>query len=125
MALPFGKKWPRLILAAYLVLAVMGIFTFAVIEPFYFDDFGKAAAGESGGFFALIDHTTDCLSETAIIQGKAKGHSSSSLHNSSLRGMMSLGAKDAQTVFSQSFLRVIEKANYLNIKNAILLKLRI
>jgi hypothetical protein len=125
MALFLEKKWPRLFLAAYLVLAVMGIFTFAEIEPLHSDDFWKAQTGESGGFFALIDHTTDCLSENVIIQGKARGYSLSSLHNGSLRILTSLGTKDAKTVFAQSFLRVIEKTNYGNIKNTILLKLRI
>jgi hypothetical protein len=125
MVLLFGGKWPRLILAAYLVFAVMGIFTFAVMEPLDFDDFWKAETEESGGFFTLIDYTADCLSENVIIPGKARGHSLSSLHNSSLRIMMSPGAKDAETVFSQSFLRIIERADYLNIKNTILLKLRI
>jgi hypothetical protein len=125
MALLLGKKWSRLILAAYLVLAVMGIFTFSVIEHLHSDDFWKAKTGGSGGFFALIDHTTDCLSENVIILGKARGHSFSPLQNSSLRIMMSPGAKDAKTVFSQSFLRIIEKTNYLNTKNTILLKLRI
>jgi hypothetical protein len=125
MALLLGKKRLRLILTAYLVLAVMGIFTLAVIEPFQSDDFWKAKAGESGGFFTLIDHTTDCLSENVIILGKARGHSFSPLHKGSPRITMSLGAKDAKTVFSQSFLRVIEKTNYLNLKNTILLKLRI
>ncbi|MDR2738800.1 MAG: hypothetical protein LBB68_03090 [Treponema sp.] len=123
MALLLGKKWFCLILMAYFVLAVIEIFTFAVIGPLQSDDFWKAKMGGAGGFFTLIDHTTDCLSENAIIQGKANGHSFSSLHNSSLRITISPGAKDARTVFSQSFLRVIEKAKYLNIKNTILLKL--
>jgi hypothetical protein len=99
MVLLLGKKWLRLILAAYLVLAVMGIFTFAVIDPLQSDGFWKAKTGGSGGFFTLIDHTTDCLSENAIVLGKAKGHSFSSLHNSSLRITMFPGAKDAKIVF--------------------------
>jgi hypothetical protein len=125
MALLLGKKWPRLILTVYLVPAVMGMFTFAEIEPLCSDDFWEAQTEELGGLCAVIDHVVDCLSENVIILGKARGQSPSSLYAGSLRIMMFLGAKDAQTAFSQSFLRIIEKADYFNIKNAILLKLRI
>jgi hypothetical protein len=125
MALLLGEKRPPLILTAYLALAVIGIFTFVVIEPFHADDFWNANTERSDGVFTLIDYTTDCLSENVVILGKAGGYSFSPLHNSSLRTMMSLGAKDAKTIFSLSFLRIIEKTNYLNIRNTILLKLRI
>jgi hypothetical protein len=106
----------------------MGMFTFAEIEPLCSDDFWEAETEELGRFCALLDHTADCLSENVIILGKARGYSLSSLYNISLRIlriMMFFGGKDAETVFSQSFLRVIEKTDYLNIKSAIPLKLRI
>jgi hypothetical protein len=103
MALLLEKKWLRFILAAYLVLAVMGVFTFAMIEPLQFDDFWKGKTGGSGGFFTLIDHTTDCLSENVIILGKARGHSFSSLHNSSLRITMSQGQKMPKLFFLNHF----------------------
>jgi hypothetical protein len=122
MALFLEKKWPRLILAAYLTVAVMGIFTFLAVEPLRSVDF-SADEPFSGGFFTPIDLPIDCLAESQTIS-TARGHSFSPLRTGSLRLVLP-GAQHTGAVFVQSFLKAIEQVTYLNKKNTILLKLRI
>lgn len=124
MGLFLEKKWPHLILAAYLAFAIMGIFTFAAVEPLRSVDFLEG--GNSSG----VSITQQDLSADAPIEGEpvitnGRGHSFSSLRTGSLRTLLSLGTRDAGSVVAQTPLRVIEKINHSTIKSTILLKLRI
>jgi hypothetical protein len=124
MALVLGRKWLRLILAAYLAVAVLGIFTFIATEPLRSIDFwGDKPV--SGGFFTPIDLSIDCLAEGTTIMSKARGHSFSPLRAGALRMAAPPGAQYTGTVPVQSSFRAIETVNHRTIKNAILLKLRI
>jgi hypothetical protein len=124
MGLFLEGKWPRLILAAYLACAVMGIFTLGAVEPLRSADFWED--GPSSG----VSVTQQDLGPESPIEGelaisKARGHLFSSLRNSSPRTVMPSGTQDAGSVLVQSSLRAIEKTNHPTIKNVILLKLRI
>jgi hypothetical protein len=122
MVLFSGKQWPRLILAVYLTIAIMGVFTFMVVEPLSVDVFGDGPV--SDGLIMPIDHTIDCLAENVSIISKAGG-SSSLLRNGHLRILTPFGIKNTGAAFAQSSSDIIEKINYPGIKNSILLKLRI
>jgi hypothetical protein len=124
MALFLEKKWPGLALGVYLAFAIMGIFTFAAVEPLRSGDFWEAKSG-LGEFSAPIDHTVDYLAENTIVMGKARGNSFSPVRNAPPRILMPLGTKDAGAVLSLSLLRTIEKTSCLNIKDTLHLKLRI
>jgi hypothetical protein len=121
MGLFLERKWPRLILAAYLSLAVMGIFFFAATEPLRI-----IGCWEDGLASGITVTQYDLLAESPVegepVISKARGHLFSS---GSLRIVMPLGTRDTGFVPAQSYLRVIENVNHLTIKNTILLKLRI
>jgi hypothetical protein len=118
------KKQPRLILAALLVLAMMGTFTFAEVEFFRFGDF-EDNGPISGGFFSPADYTIDCLAAAGALISKARGYSFPPLRNASLRSVAALGTQNAGIALSRLSLKTIENTHRFNIKSAILLKLRI
>jgi hypothetical protein len=118
-----GKKRTRLILPACLVVVMMWAFTFAATDHLRVDDFGETPV--PGGFFSPVDYTIDCLAEDGTVISKARGHSLSSLRNSSLRIVTPLGLQNIGVFCSQFPLKIIERTNCRDIKNTILLKLRI
>jgi hypothetical protein len=124
MGLFSKKKWLRLVLAASLTIATMGIFTFIAVEPLRAIDFLEDRP-VSGGFFMPIDYTIDCLAEGITITNKGRGYPFSPLRNGHLRILTLVGIKNTGSVLDQFSLTVIEKINHRNIKNTILLKLRI
>jgi hypothetical protein len=124
MALFPGKKWPRLILAAYLACTTMGIFTFVAVEPLRAVDLLDDES-LSGGFLTPIDYTIDCLAEDEAVMSKAGGYSLSPVRHGALRISTPAGTQAIGSVLAQSSLMAIEKVNALNIKSTILLKLRI
>jgi hypothetical protein len=117
-------KWPHLILAAYLALAIMGIFTFAALEPLRSVDFweDEFASGRSA---LQQDLSADTPVEGEPVIRNGRGYSFSPLRNGSLRTVMPLGARDAGSLIAQLPLKAIEKINLRSIKNTIHLKLRI
>jgi hypothetical protein len=124
MGLFLEKKWPRLILAAYLACAIMGMFTFAAVEPFRSADLWED--GITSGV-SLIQHD---LSADTSIEGEpvitnGRGYSFSPPRNGSPRTVMLPGTRDTGSVIAYPSLQVIEKINRLTVKNSILLKLRI
>jgi hypothetical protein len=123
MALFLEQKWPRLILAAYLACAIIGIFTFVATEPLRSADF-LADAPFSGGSFTQVELPIDCLAEGQTIMSKARGHSFSPLRAGFLRFVVS-GVQNSGAVLAQPSLKVIEEVNSLTIKKSIPLKLRI
>jgi hypothetical protein len=124
MILFLGRKWPCLILAAYLVVAIMGLFTFAAAEPLRSVDLW-ADEPESDVFFAPIDFTIDCLAEGETVMSRVRGYSFFPLRTGFLRILMLIGLQYAGFILIQSSLKKSEKVNYLTIKNAVLLKLLI
>ncbi|MDR2095191.1 MAG: hypothetical protein LBP76_06700 [Treponema sp.] len=122
MALFSQKKWPCRILAAYLAVSIMRIFTFLAVESFRsFDSLEDGPASDS--FFISIDYTIDCLAEGRTITRTAKNSSFSPLRNGHLRLLMPFGIKNGGAVFSQSSLNAVKKIQYFNVDNIIPLKL--
>jgi hypothetical protein len=122
MGLFFGKKRPRPVLAAYLTVSILGVFTFLAAEPLCsIDLFGGNPA--SCGFFTPLDYTIDCLAEGPFAM--SRGWPFSPLRNGYLRIPISLENRTTGAVSSKSSLREIEKVKYFSIKDTILLKLLI
>jgi hypothetical protein len=124
MSLFLRKKWSHLILAAYLVFAIMGTFTFAAAEPFRSVDFLENESS-SGASISQQDLSADTPIEGEPVITNGRGYSFSLLRNGSLRTAMPLGTRDAGSVIAQTSLSAIQKINHFTIKNTILLKLRI
>ncbi|MDR2176680.1 MAG: hypothetical protein LBP20_01395 [Treponema sp.] len=123
MVLLFGKKWPCYILAAHLTLAMMGTFTFSIVENL--DTFSLMNKAASGGFFTLQDCSIDWLIEDTAVISRASEYSSFSLRGGIVRVLMALGIQSAGAFLVQSAVRTTGRAQYPNIKNTILVKLRI
>jgi hypothetical protein len=124
MLLVRKKKWNWFILAGYFFIAIPGTFSFSIVEPFRYLDTLEDNQVSSGSFNS-INIPIDYLGENAIIIGKARGYSFSPLGNGIMRIVLSLKTQNTGAVLSQSSLKTIEDSKYLNIKNTILLKLRI
>jgi hypothetical protein len=124
MVLFLERKRPCLILAALLVFAVTGTFTFAEAEFFRSVDF-EAPGSISGGFFSPVDYTVDCLAAGGAVISRAGGYSFSPPRGGSPHGTASPGIPAAVLAFSLRSLNVIKHTYRINIKSAILLKLRI
>ncbi|MDR2096309.1 MAG: hypothetical protein LBP76_12460 [Treponema sp.] len=116
------KKWPCLILAAYLALVIVGMYTLLEVQAHYFDDFTENGLDN---FFTIRDYTIDCQAEDSRVISKAGGYSSSPLGNGSQRITALSGMYHAGITFFHSAFKTIINIDYSNIKNNILLKLRI
>jgi hypothetical protein len=117
------KKWPRLILAACLAFATLGVFTFAELEPLRSVHFQEDNP-VSGGFFIPVDFSLDCLAEGETIISKARGYSFSPVRNGALRVLTFPGIQNTGSVPAESPLSKNERTTYLYIKNTIPLKFR-
>jgi hypothetical protein len=124
MGLFLEKKWPPLILAAYLAVAIMGIFTLAAVEPLRSVDFFENKI-PSGVSIIQQDLSADTPIEGEPVITNGRGYSFSALRNGSLRTIAALGTRDAGYLIAQTSVNVIQKINHRTIKNTIHLKLRI
>jgi hypothetical protein len=82
------RRWLCFAFTAYLVLAIIGAFTFSAAENIRFDEPGKNQLS-SGGSFTAARHTFDWLIEEPKTIGKANGHHYSPLRNGMLRIFLS------------------------------------
>ncbi|MDR1507670.1 MAG: hypothetical protein LBI67_11270 [Treponema sp.] len=120
----FAKKWPRLVLAAYLVIATAGIFTFMATEPFRSVNLsGKGPA--SGGLLSPIDHFIDYLTEGITITNKTGGHSLLFPSGGCIRILLPFGIRNIEAELSGLSLKAAENVHHLNLKKTIPLRLRI
>ncbi|AEF82369.1 hypothetical protein [Leadbettera azotonutricia] len=124
MGLLIKRKFPHLILAAYLAIAIIGAFSFSAIEPLREIDFWVDKPASSN-FLEPIDHSINCLAEGTAIMSRARGYSFSLLRNGSLRVLMAFGLKNTGSSFFHASLAHAEKMNSLSTKYTIPLKLRI
>jgi hypothetical protein len=100
----------------------MGTFAFSAADNFEFEENQTA----SSGFFAPTECTTvDWLIENTTVIGKAGRHSPSPLRNGTLRTLVLSGIQNAGIFLVQSPLKTIKKTQCPNMRDAILLKLRI
>jgi hypothetical protein len=124
MAFFSKKKRLFFILASCLALAVTGTSTFAVMEPLLSGEF-SACAPISDASFTPINGFFDCVLGGGAVIDRAGERSFSPMRDGSLRVSIALGAQNGGSAFSRLSLKTIEKTNPPNIKNTILLKLRI
>jgi hypothetical protein len=122
----FFSKKTRLsrVLTAYLAFAVVGTFTFVAAEPLLEENF-SVHEPVLGGFFTPVDHLMDCVVGSGAVIDRAGGYSFSPVRNGSLRIAVTLSTQNAKIAFSHLSLKTNRNTNHLNIKNTILLKLRI
>jgi hypothetical protein len=116
------KKWPHLIVAVYLILAIPGMYIFAEMAAHHFDDFMEMTPDN---FFVSMDQAIDCQAEASPGLSRAGRYSLFPLRNSSLRITVLPETHHGGTVFFNSSFKAITKTNRGNIKNSIPLKLRI
>jgi hypothetical protein len=124
MSLFSKQKWLYLMLAVHLGFSIMGTFIFALTESFPEVDLAEDEL-TPGSIFASIDYTSDCLTGSGSLIGKARRHSFSVARNGFLRITSSAELKNSEMFFSRLSLRTIEETNHLSKKKSILLKLRI
>jgi hypothetical protein len=122
MVVWWGKKQRRLILAAYMVIVIIGVFTFSSLESFQSIKL-REDKPISGSFFMSINH--DFLAESITLVGRAKGYSPSPLRGGFLRIGLTTAMYGGKVFVLQHFIENNESAYHPRIKNAILLKLRI
>jgi hypothetical protein len=112
------KEWPCLMLAAYLVIAIMGI------EPLRSINFWEDKLISSDSLNPVIYNTIDCPTEDMPVISMVIRHSFSPLRIGPLRILIFPGTQNAGVLF-QSFFKALKKINYRTEKHIILLKLRI
>jgi hypothetical protein len=123
MVLRSGMKWSGHILAVYLIPAVMGSFIFSAVESL--DLFEHTVCQTiSDGFYTPIDRAIDWLIDnTAMISGADEY--SSSLRCKIPRVLMPACLRNTGVFPLQSLPQTIKQIQCSNIKDTILLKLRI
>jgi hypothetical protein len=119
-----GKKWPRFVLAVYLVIAIMGTCAFLAAETLDLDEW-ESGRPLSDSFVTSMDHAVDWLAVEPNTISRAKGQPPSPMRNGASRIFMSLEPQHAGISLVRSSQRAIINIHCLNIKNTILLKLRI
>ena len=124
MVLCAGAKWPRFVVAVYLVIAIMGTCAFSAALAFAFDEW-ESGRRLTDSFFTSTDHAVDWLAVEPHTVSRAKGQQPSPMRNGALRICMPLEAQQAGALFAESSLNAIINIYHFNFKNAILLKLRI
>jgi len=116
------KKQIKIILLAYLVLALIGSSAISAGEAFYFE-YSNSDSLSSGRCFSSINHTVDWLARVTI--RKANGYPNSMSRSRLLRVFALAGI--IVTVISpvETNQKIIKNGNTSILKNLILLKLRI
>lgn len=115
-----AKKWSCLLLALYLAFAMIGAFTFSVIESLDIDSLGEDRP-VSGGSIDIANW----LAEGQTFISRAGRYSFSPRRGAFLRITAPAAAHKTGALFFQSSPQITGKLNYPVIKNAIPLKLRI
>ena len=107
--------------AAYLALAIMGMFTFVSLDAPYFNNLADKMTDKSACFSALIIHPV----EYSATISTTKDHPFSPLRHGLFRLVMPVSVLTAGADLLCATVRLITKAAAYNKKNTILLKLRI
>jgi hypothetical protein len=111
-------------IALYLIIAVMGAYTFSVSENFhFFENNGKLAS--SAVFSHPVGHAVDCLAEEQISITKAGRHSSFLFRSGCPHENLLVGIQNPWAYNAGSLLQTTDKYHVPVPKNFILLKLRI
>ncbi|MDR1445357.1 MAG: hypothetical protein LBI90_00535 [Treponema sp.] len=114
------RKWLFYAEAAYLALAVMGMFAFMSLDAPYFEDLADTMAGKSE-FLSAVTYPVEGLATISA----TKDRPFSSLRHGLFRLVMTASSCAAGAGLLYAVLSLIAKAAAYNKKNTILLKLRI
>jgi len=119
-----GKKWLYIFFFPYLLFALMGSLSLSINKTFNFDTLDKNKAN-SDVYFTTINHTIDWLAVHTNTLRKAHRHTSFQLHGGLVHVFMFAGILFvALSVNTSNFLSTKNRQT-TNIKNTVLLKLRI
>ncbi|MDR2501366.1 MAG: hypothetical protein LBD37_09880 [Treponema sp.] len=121
MGLSTAKKWPALLLTAYLALAAIGTFTFSMFETLNFDALGED--NPVAAVFTAVELAFDWLAGGQTLIGRAGRRLASSLHGG-LPRILAPETGKAGAVLLYASVKTFGKIYYPLIKNAIPLKLR-
>jgi hypothetical protein len=114
------RKWLFYAAAVYLALATMGMLMFMSLDAPYFEDLAGKMTDKSAFLTAVIQPI-----ECPAIISTTRGNPLSLSHHGLLRMVMPLNSFAARAGLLYAAIRFITKAAVHNIKNTILLKLRI
>ena len=116
-----GRKCLFFLFFAYLAVAMVGSFTFSLNKPFnlYTD------SQNSGIYFLNPNCAIDWVAGEIITIRKANGNLSSVFRNGLIRVFLFLWASVSMFYLAKIMLQTIKIYNVTNLKNSILLKLRI
>jgi hypothetical protein len=117
------KKWSKLFLLAYLILALIGSSAISAGEAFCFN-YSNNDSIYSGKYFSSINHFIDWLAGDIITIRKTNGYSNPLSRNRSLR-VFTFAGIIATAIFLVRTNLKIKNDNIPIIKNLVLLKLRI
>jgi len=118
------KKQLKIVLLAYLVLALIGSSAISAGEAFCFD-YSNNDSICSGRYFSSISHAFDWLAGDVLTIRKTNSFSNSPLRNRSLRVFAFAGTIVAAICLVGANFQTFYKDNNPTIKNFILLRLRI
>ena len=118
------KKQLKIVLLAYLVLALIGSSAISAGEAFSFD-YSNNDSIYSGRYFSSISHTFDWLVGDILTIRKTNNFSNSPIRNRSLRVFTLAGTIATAICLVGTNLQTFYKDNNPAIKNFILLRLRI
>jgi hypothetical protein len=117
------EKGVKILLLSYLMLAVIGSFSFSTGEDYF--NINNSECLESGSYITSVNYTIDCLAEDAAGTIKANGYRFSQFRNGLLRIFAITGICLVSVCFSKSFYKIIKNIYIPITKEQILLKLRI
>ncbi|MDR1249743.1 MAG: hypothetical protein LBK63_10610 [Treponema sp.] len=118
----FPAQRLRFIFVAYLVLSVMGEFTFTAAEDLAAFDFWKSKTMPDGSIISMdVDYTIDCFAGYAV---KTRGYLSLPSRRS-MRILAFFGMFCAGSIASYSGIKIAGSIKTPNTKNTLLLKLRL
>jgi len=118
------KKQLKIVLLAYLVLALIGSSAISAGEAFCFE-YSNNDSIYSGKYFSSINYFIDWLAGDVLTIRKTNDFSNSPLRNRSLRVFTFAGAIATAICLMGANFQTLNKDNNPTIKNLILLKLRI
>jgi hypothetical protein len=121
----FREKLPRLVLAAYLVVCVIGVFSFAVSDSLFSSDFVAENLIPERIFDSLGNYFVQHPAEEPVSINKLGNTQFSPLRVIFQRTAFLFGSFNIGNSFSKSLFKANIKIRHTNSKDNILLKLRI
>jgi len=118
------KKWAKLVLFAYFILALIGSSAISAGEAFYLENSNDDSLS-SDRYFSSIDYNVDWLAASILTLRRARGYSNSPLRSKLLRIFTFTGIFSIALYLVGANLKIIKNDNIQILKNLVPLKLRI